>query len=154
MAVQGYLKQVGSIGGLTALHHAVRQGNVEAALALLDGGANINDTSFVDRTTPLVMTLINGQFDVAEQLIERGADPNIATTSGMTPLYAVINIQWAPRSRYPQPQSIQTQKTPYLALAQALITKGAAQPPVSWSRNGVKGSCWRTVKPWSRGQSK
>jgi uncharacterized protein len=123
--VQGYIKQVGSIGGLTALHHAVRQGNVDAVIALLDGGANINDTSYVDRTTPLVLALINGQFDVAKQLIERGADPNIATTSGMLPLYAVINTQWAPRSRYPQPQSIQTQKTPYLELAQALIKKGA-----------------------------
>jgi ankyrin repeat protein len=123
--VQGYVKQVGSVGGLTALHHAVRQGNVDAAMALLDGGANINDTSYVDGTTPLLMAIINGQFDVAIKLVQRGANPNLASTSGMTPLYATINTQWAPRSRFPQPQAIQTQKTTHLELMTALLDKGA-----------------------------
>ena len=123
--VQGYLASVGGVGGLTPLHHAVRQGNTEAALALLDGGADINDTSLVDHTTPLVMALINGQFDVAMRLIERGANPNIATADGMTALYAALNTQWAPRSRYPQPQAIETQQTTYLALMDSLLKRGA-----------------------------
>ena len=123
--VEGYIKQVGSVGGLTALHHAVRQGNLDAAMALLDGGANINDTSLVDGTTPLLMAIINGQFDVAIRLVERGANPNLASSSGMAPLYATINSQWAPRSRYPQPQAIQTQKTTHLDLLEALLAKGA-----------------------------
>jgi ankyrin repeat protein len=123
--VQGYIKQVGSVGGMTALHHAVRQGNLDAALALLDGGANINDTSLVDGTTPLLMAIINGQFDVAIRLVERGANPNLASASGMAPLYATINSQWAPRSRFPQPQAIQTQKTTHLELMAALLAKGA-----------------------------
>ena len=123
--VQGYVKQVGSVGGLTALHHAVRQGNLDAALALLDGGANVNDTSLVDGTTPLLMAIINGQFDVAIRLVQRGANPNLGSASGMTPLYATINSQWAPRSRFPQPQAIQTQKTTHLELMEALLAKGA-----------------------------
>jgi uncharacterized protein len=123
--VQGYAKQVGGVGGLTALHHAVRQGNVAAALALIEGGANIDDTSSADRTTPLLMATINGQFDVAIELVKRGANPNIASTSGMAPLYAAINTQWAPRSRFPQPQAIQTQKTTYLELVKAVLDKGA-----------------------------
>jgi ankyrin repeat protein len=123
--VQGYVKQVGSVGGLTALHHAVRQGNVDAAMALLDGGANINDTSYVDATTPLLMAIINGQFDVAIKLVQRGANPNLASASGMTPLYGTINMQWAPRSRFPQPQAIQTQRTTHLELMTALLDKGA-----------------------------
>ena len=123
--VEGYIKQVGSVGGLTALHHAVRQGNLDAAMALLDGGANINDTSLVDGTTPLLMAIINGQFDVAIRLVERGANPNLVSASGMAPLYATINSQWAPRSRYPQPQAIQTQKTTHLDLLEALLAKGA-----------------------------
>jgi ankyrin repeat protein len=123
--VEGYIKQVGSVGGLTALHHAVRQGNLDAAMALLDGGANINDTSLVDATTPLLMAIINGQFDVAIRLVERGANPNLASSSGMAPLYATINSQWAPRSRYPQPQAIQTQKTTHLELMELLLDKGA-----------------------------
>jgi len=113
------------VGGLTALHHAVRQGNLDAAMALLDGGANINDTSLVDGTTPLLMAIINGQFDVAIRLVERGANPNLVSASGMAPLYATINSQWAPRSRYPQPQAIQTQKTTHLDLLEALLAKGA-----------------------------
>ena len=123
--VQGYVKQVGSVGGLTALHHAVRQGNVEAAMALLDGGANINDTSYVDGTTPLLMAIITGQFAVALKLVQRGANPNLASSSGMTPLYGTINTQWAPRSRFPQPQAIQTQRTTHLELMTALLEKGA-----------------------------
>jgi ankyrin repeat protein len=123
--VQGYLKQVGGVGGLTALHHAVRQGNLDAALALIDGGANINDSSLVDGTTPLLMAIINGQFDVAMRLVERGANPSIPSASGMAPLYATINTQWAPRSRFPQPQSIQSQKTTHVELMKALLAKHA-----------------------------
>ena len=123
--VAGYVQSVGGVGGLTALHHAVRQGHLDAAIALLDGGANINDTSLVDGTTPLLMAIINGQFDVAIRLVERGANPNLVSASGMAPLYATINSQWAPRSRYPQPQAIQTQKTTHLDLLEALLAKGA-----------------------------
>ncbi len=123
--VVGYLGSVGAVGGLTALHHAVRQGNVEAVVALLDGGARINDSTGVDRSTPLLLAAINGQFDVAMKLLERKADPNMASLSGMTPLYAVLNTQWAPKSRYPQPQSVQAQRTPYLQVMEALLAAGA-----------------------------
>ena len=123
--VAGFLGSVGGVGGLTALHHAVRQGNLQAVVALLDGGADINDQSQVDHTTPLVMATINGQFDVAMKLIERGANPNIATTHGMTALYGAINTQWAPRSRYPQPQALQYQKATYLEVMEALLKAGA-----------------------------
>jgi ankyrin repeat protein len=123
--VAGYVGSVGGVGGLTALQHAVRQGNVEAARALLDGGADVNDPNSVDRTTPLLLALINGQFDVAGLLIERGADPNIASTAGNVPLYAVINTEWAPRSRFPQPQEVQAQRTTYLELMELLLKKGA-----------------------------
>ena len=123
--VAGYVKQVGSVGGLTALHHAARQGSVATAIALLEGGAKINDTSYVDRMTPLMIAAVNGQFDVALRLVEHGADPNVKTTYGMSPLYAVLNAQWAPKSRYPQPQALLTQQTSYLELAAALLAKGA-----------------------------
>jgi ankyrin repeat protein len=123
--VAGYLTSVGAVGGMSALHHAVRQGNMSAVVALLEGGASINDTSGVEHSTPLLLAAINGQFDVAMKLLERKADPNIASTVNMTPLYAVINTQWAPKSRYPQPQSLQSQSTPYLAVMEALLKAGA-----------------------------
>jgi ankyrin repeat protein len=123
--VAGYAKQVGSVGGLTALHHAARQGSVAAAKALIAAGAKLDDTSYVDRMTPLLVATMNGQFDVAMQLIRAGADVNAATPYGMTPLYATLNTQWAPKSRYPQPQAIQTQQTLYLDVVKALLEKGA-----------------------------
>src|SRR5439155_20536570 len=123
--VAGFLGAVGGVGGMSPLHHAVRQGNVQAALALLDGGAEINDETTVDHTTPLLMATIDGQLHVAIRLVERGANPNIASTAGMTPLYATINTQWAPKSRYPQPQAVQNQKTSYLEVMEALLKNGA-----------------------------
>jgi uncharacterized protein len=119
--VAGFATAVGGVGGLTALHHAVRQGYLDAVVALLDGGANIDEPSSVDKTTPLLMAAINGQFDVAMTLVKRGANPNLASTAGATPLYAVINTEWAPRSRFPQPQAVQFQKSTYLELMKALL---------------------------------
>lgn len=113
-------------GGLTALLHAARQGHAEAAEALLDGGADIDQTSLSDGTTPLLMATINGQFDLALTLIERGADPNIAATlNGATPLWAAVNARWQPRTRYPQPQEMGLQKATYLDVMEALLEKGA-----------------------------
>jgi len=123
--IAGFGNSVGGMGGLSPLHHAVRQGNLEAVKALLDGGAKLDDTTIVDHTTPLLLATINGQFDVALELIKRGANPNIASTAGMTPLYATINAQWAPKSRYPQPQAVQNQRAPYLEVMDALLKKGA-----------------------------
>jgi ankyrin repeat protein len=123
--VAGFLTSVGGVGGMSALHHAVRQGNLEAVKALLANGANVNDTTDTDGTTPLLEATINGQFDVALLLIEKGADVNKVARTGFTPLYATINTQWAPKSRYPQPQALQNQKSSYLDVMEALLKKGA-----------------------------
>jgi ankyrin repeat protein len=120
-----YEASVGNMGGLTALHHAVRQGNVASALALVDGGANINEVSASDSTTPLLQATINGHFDLAMELVKRGADVKLASIHGLTPLYAAINTFWHPRSRYPQPQAVQLQKTTHYELMNALIKSGA-----------------------------
>lgn len=123
--VAGYEGTVGSLGGMTALLHAARQGNIAAAMALVDGGADINEPISSDSTTPLLMAAINGNFDLAMQLVKRGANVKLASTAGLTPLYAVLNTQWAPRSRYPQPQNVQTQKVTHIELMQAMLKSGA-----------------------------
>ncbi len=112
-------------GSLTALHHAAREGAIGAAMALLDGGADINFVTESDNTSPLTMAVINGRFDLAMRLLERGADPNLTTVDGVAPLYATFNIQWSPRSRYPQPRAHEQQATVYTDLAQALLEAGA-----------------------------
>jgi ankyrin repeat protein len=117
---------VATKGGLTALLHASRQGYLDAARALLDGGADINTTGAGDGTSPLLMAVINGQFDMAMFLAERGADPNIAAKgNGVTPLWAAVNTQWQPRTRFPQPQEMERQKATYLDVMKMLLDKGA-----------------------------
>jgi len=113
-------------GGLTPLLHAARQGHAETILALLDHGADIDRVGGGDGTSPLLMASINGQFDAVMLLLERGADPNLASTlNGATPLYATVNSEWQPRTRYPQPQEREGQQYSYLDVMEALLAAGA-----------------------------
>ena len=120
-----YNELISSQGGLTALLFAARQGYTDTVKALLDGGADINQANAGDSTGPLLMAIINGHFDLATMLIERGANVNAAAFNGVTPLFAVLNLQWAPKSLYPSPKAHQQQKTTYLDLMQTLLAKGA-----------------------------
>jgi ankyrin repeat protein len=112
-------------GGLTPLLYAVRQGYHEAATALLNAGADVNAVSAGDKTSPLLMAIINGHFDLAKTLLDKGADPNAASMQGVVPLYAVLNIEWAPKALYPQPQAHKQQQLGYLDLMKLLIERGA-----------------------------
>lgn len=120
-----YNELISSQGGLTALLFATRQGFTDTAMALLDGGADINQLNAGDKTSPLLMSIINGHFDLAMLLLKRGANPNTPAFNGVAPLFAVLNLQWAPKSLYPSPKAYQQQQATYLELMQALIDKGA-----------------------------
>ena len=120
-----YDELIGAKGGLTPLHFAVRQGNWDLALALLEAGADINRATVGDHTSPLLMATLNGHFDVAIELLERGADPMIASGAGATPLYGAIHRQWAAEASYPQPRAHLQQQTTYLELMEALLRAGA-----------------------------
>jgi uncharacterized protein len=120
-----YNELIGAQGGLTALHFAARQGGLKSARVLLDAGANVNAASPADRATPLLVATINGQFDLALFLLGRGADPNLASDAGATPLYAAVNVQWAPKAAYPQPRAHLQQECSYLDLMRALLDHGA-----------------------------
>ena len=109
---------------MTPLHFAVRHGYADAALLLLDTGADINQASG-DNTTPLLMAVINGHFDLAKSLLEKGADPNTQSMQGIAPLYGVLNVEWAPKALYPQPRAYMQQQTGYLDLLKTLLDKGA-----------------------------
>jgi ankyrin repeat protein len=112
-------------GGLTPLLMAARQGHTEAVQLLLDAGAPINQVSAGDKSSPLLVAIINGHFDLAKYLLDKGADPNLAPNNGATPLYAAINVQWAPKALYPQPRAYQQQKLTHLDLVKLLLDKGA-----------------------------
>ena len=121
----GYADLLGNRGGLTPLLFAVRQGNTAAAEALLRCGADVNEVSGGDHTSPLLMATINGHFDLARLLLEKGANPKAASDAGATPLYATINVQWAAKSLYPQPTAQTRQQTTHLELVEALLKAGA-----------------------------
>jgi ankyrin repeat protein len=77
-------------GGLTALMEAARQNSFEAAQALLEAGANPNEKS-PDRMSTLVIAVANAHWDLANLLIEHGADVNdgslaVAVTMKSAPL--------------------------------------------------------------------
>jgi ankyrin repeat protein len=112
-------------GGFTPLLFAVRDGFVESTTALLNAGADVNQVAASDQNSPLLTALINGHFDLARLLVERGADVNWAADNGVTPLYAVLNVQWAPKALYPQPQAYRQQKLTYLVTLKVLLEKGA-----------------------------
>jgi ankyrin repeat protein len=132
------------VGGMTALLYAAREGHIETAKALLDGGADINQVS-ADKFSPLVMAIANGHLDLAKYLVDKGADPNVVATSGLTALYGAIDVQWAPHAWFPQPTTEQ-EKTSYLELMKDLLEHGAnANAPVGeklWFRSYTNDYTW------------
>ena len=130
--IADYNAQVGTMGGLTPLLHAVREGYVEATLALLDGGASLE--SAADGTTPLVMATINGHFDLAMTLLGRGANPKAANSAGVTALYAAVDRVWAPKTFIAQIWDHEAQESSHYELMKALLDAGA-NPNVRLEKN-------------------
>lgn len=118
-------EQIGVQGGFSPLHYAAREGHMEAARLLVEGGADINQPTGGDQTTPLLAAVINGNYDLAKMLLEAGADPNMVSDDGVGPLFATLNIEWSLRTWYPQPQMFRSQATSYLQLMEALLDAGA-----------------------------
>lgn len=137
------------IGGMSALLVAARDGQSEAVKALLDAGDDINQTSDTDHATPLVLAVINGHYDTAELILDRGANPKLATTDGATPLYGLIDVQWSPHTWYAQPV-VANEHIGYLDLATALLEHGAdPNAPINkklWFRSFANDETWFDVE--------
>jgi ankyrin repeat protein len=109
-------------GGLTPLLYASREGCVDCAKALVEGGAQLN-LADPDGISPLLMAIINDHYDLASYLIDKGANANKWDLWGRAPLYAAIDLNTIPRGgRADRPSLDET--TP-LQIAEKLITAGA-----------------------------
>jgi ankyrin repeat protein len=107
-------------GGLTALIFAAREGDIESARALVDGGARINQTTEYG-WTPLLTAVNNRNYALAKMLIDRGADVNITNKGGWTPLYLATDNRNIEGGDYPVPKP----DLDHLEIIKALLQHGA-----------------------------
>lgn len=108
--------------GFTALHFAVRAGATDAVKALLKAGATVRDTTS-DGTGVLVMAIASTHYELADFLLEQGADPN-AAAQGWTPLHQIAYTR-RPNTGVNNPGLTPRDKLDSLTLAKKLIARGA-----------------------------
>lgn len=87
-----------TIGRITALHKAVRSGNLEEARALIDQGADVN-AAIARRSirwhrleTPLETAIRQRHSEIAQLLVERGANVNARMSNGETLLHLATRL--------------------------------------------------------------
>jgi ankyrin repeat protein len=87
----GMVSTVLPVGGWQPLLYAARQNARDAALALIEVGAdkNIRDP---DGLNALNVAVMNEHYDLAVALLDAGADPNVADRTGMTALYGAAEM--------------------------------------------------------------
>ncbi|HET9941797.1 MAG TPA: ankyrin repeat domain-containing protein [Terriglobia bacterium] len=78
------------VGGLTALLYASRDGCYDCVVSLIGAGADVNVPT-PEGVTPLMVALDNDHNDVANLLLDRGANPHVADWWGRTALFIVID---------------------------------------------------------------
>ena len=87
--------------GFTPFFFAVREGRLEAAKVFLAAGVDVNammrrpggpPSAAAGRTSPLLLAVQNGHFDLAIALIDAGADPNDQRI-GFTPLHMIPGVR-------------------------------------------------------------
>ncbi len=109
--------------GFTPLLFAVRAGAIDATRVLLEAGGNANDKVGADGTAALVLAVINANYELAQVLLENGADPN-ADTQGWTALH---QLMWTrkPNVLRPLPFPLASGNLSDLDLAKVLVAHGA-----------------------------
>jgi ankyrin repeat protein len=79
-------------GGLTPLLYAARENCLACADVLLAHGADI-DLPDPDDVSPLLVAIMNANWDLARKLVEAGADVHQWDIYGESPLYTAVNLR-------------------------------------------------------------
>jgi ankyrin repeat protein len=152
--------------GFTPLFFAVREGHIDVVRVLLDAGVNVNETlqprkdqpaptgsaryqPVRNGSSPLLMAVENGHFELAMALVEAGADPN-DQRSGFSPLHAISWVRKPDASDAGDPAPIGSGRLTSLQFVRALVARGAnvnarlakgvPRPPASATLLGTEGA--------------
>jgi ankyrin repeat protein len=113
-------------GGLTPLLYTAREGCVDCARYLVEGGANLN-LADPEEVSPLLLSILNAHYDLAAYLIQKGASPGKWDWYGRTPLYAAVDLNTIPRGGRPDRPSLDS--TTSLQIVEQLLAAGANPNP-------------------------
>ena len=103
------------LGRLLALHFAVRQGHADVVKALVEAGADVNQLEPGRQVDAAPGGHDQRPFRHRHVPAGQGREPEPGrATTASTPLYGTLNLQWAPKSLYPQPRAYLQQQTSYL----------------------------------------
>ena len=119
--------------GFTALLFAVRAGSIEGTRALLDAGADIND-KLSDGESALVVATANAHWELADFLLDRGANPNTAD-AGWNALHQAIHSR-RPNLGY-TPGPVPTGSLDSINLVKTMIARGV-DLDARMMKNGMK----------------
>src|SRR5262245_45206426 len=152
--------------GFTPLFFAVREGHLDVVRVLLEAGVNVNETlkprkdqpaptgsaryqPVRNGSSPLMMAVENGHFELAIALVEAGADPS-DQRSGFTPLHAISWVRKPDASDAGDPAPIGSGRLTSLEFVRALVAhganvnarlgKGVPRPPASATMLGTEGA--------------
>ncbi len=79
-------------GGLTPLMYAVRADCMACVQSILKAGADIQRPT-PDGVSPLMSAIDNLRFDIANYLLDQGANPHVADWWGRTALYVAVDMR-------------------------------------------------------------
>ncbi len=81
-----------ALGGMSALHYAVRDGRFEIARILVEAHADVNQFE-ANGISPMLSAISNDHVEIAQFLLDHGADPNPADAWGRTALFEAVAVR-------------------------------------------------------------
>jgi ankyrin repeat protein len=112
-------------GGMAALHYGARQGALAAVRVLASSPTIDLNRADPDGVNALLYATLNGHYDLAAYLLEKGADPNLADQYGRAVLYAALDMK-RPDQGDPRPTPKSDDRIKPLDLARLALAKGAS----------------------------